>query len=504
MSESDASGSLDDATVSGVRWLAVMRVVSETIGLGAAVALARLISPADFGRAAVAMIFITIGVMLTFEGFASALVQRPEVDDADRQTAMLMSIVGGCVLAVIIYALATPVWRPLFGARTAALIQLVSPSVLIAALGGVSRATVWRRLDFRKVSMVDAISLFAGSVVAVGLAGAGMGARAIVIGGIVQTAVTTLMLVIAAPPPWPRWTGGSQRAIVGFGIPAALAALVDTLFRNVDYAILAARAPAATAGFYYRAFNVGVVYQDKLSRIMTQIAFPVYSRTADREQLRRMHERAARVHAAVIFPLLASLIALAPTLVPFVFGSPWRPAVVPTQILAGAGMVAAILTGYPQVMLAIGRPRSLLNFNMAMLLVYGTAVLLASRHGLVVVAVTVTAVYLVILVGVYRLLLQRHVGITLWRLIPELGPAIAGCVALLAVAVPLTHLLGPLPRIVNAAGAGSAGLAAYAMVLRVLFRPAWQDVVTLVVRVFPQITRIRRRAGAPSTPVTAH
>ena len=63
-----ASNPIGEATVSGVRWLAVMRVVSETIGLGAAVALARLVTPADFGRAAVAMIFVTLGGMLTFEG----------------------------------------------------------------------------------------------------------------------------------------------------------------------------------------------------------------------------------------------------------------------------------------------------------------------------------------------------------------------------------------------------------------------------------------------------
>ena len=65
-------------------------------------------------------------------------------------------------------------------------------------------------------------------------------------------------------------------------------------------------------------------------------------------------------------------------LVPFVFGSAWKPSVEPTQVLALAGMLAAVLTGYSQVMLAIGRPRPLLAFNVARLLVYAGAVLLAS------------------------------------------------------------------------------------------------------------------------------
>jgi O-antigen/teichoic acid export membrane protein len=500
-----ASDHLGEATVKGVRWLAVMRVVSEAIGLCAAVALARLVSPAEFGRAAVALIFVTLGVLLTFEGFASALVQREDVDDEDRQTAMLTSIVGGLLLTGLVYGLAGPLWQPLFGSETAQLIRIVSPAVLIAALGGVSRATVWRRLDFRRVSSVDAISLLVGSIVAVALAAAGLGAKAVVLGGVVQTATTTALLIIAAPPPFPRWSSGSQRSIAAFGIPAALAALVDTMFRNVDYAIMAARVSATQAGFYYRAFNVGVVYQDKISRIMTQIAFPVYSRTTDYAQLRRLHERAARVHAAVIFPMLASLVALAPLAVPLVFGSAWTPAVEPTQILAVAGMVAAILTGYPQVMLAIGRPRALFNFNVAMVIGYGAAVFIASRHGLVVVALSVTVAYIGILVGVYRFLLHRYLGITMWRLIPELGPAVLGCLALLAVEVPFSQLLEPvLPRILTIGIVGGAGLAIYSAVLRLAFPGAWEDVTTLVLRVFPQVGRIGRRAKPAPATVAAH
>jgi O-antigen/teichoic acid export membrane protein len=496
------SESIGDATVSGVRWLVVMRVASESIGLCSAVPLARLISPADFGRAAVAMIFVTLGVMLTFEGFASALVQRPAVTDEDRSTAMLTSLIGGLALSALVFFLAGPVWRPVFGEQTAQLIRLVSPAVLIAAIGGVSRATVWRALDFRSVSTIDALSLLAGSIASVTLAALGLGAKAIVLGGIVQTSMTTILLVCVAPPPLPRWARGSQRAIASFGVPAALAALVDTLFRNIDYAILAARVPAAQAGFYYRAFNVGVVYQDKLSRIMTQIAFPLYSRTEDRDELRRLHERAARVHAVVIFPFLAALAALAPIVVPLVFGAAWKPAVVPTQILAVAGMVAAILTGYPQIMLAIGRPRALLNFNIAMATVYGGAILLASRHGLVAVAFTVAGVYVAILAGVYRFLLQRYIGISIWRLVPELAPAVCGCVVLLAVTVPLAHALNPsLPRFLTAGIAGSVGLGAYALVVRALFRPAWQDLMELVVRVFPPVARIGR--SRPVAPVAA-
>jgi O-antigen/teichoic acid export membrane protein len=274
---------------------------------------------------------------------------------------------------------------------------------------------------------------------------------------------------------------------------------VGTLFTIIDYAILAARLPAAQAGFYYRAFNIGVVYQDKLSRIMTQIAFPVYSRTTDREQMRAMHERVARLHAVVIFPMLATLVALAPIVVPLVFGPAWKPAVVPTQILAVAGMVAAILTGYPQLMLAIGRPQALLHFLIGVLLVYATAVTVASGHGLVVVCVVVACVYITILLGAYHFLLKRYVAISLRRLLPQLGPAIAGCLALLAVTVSLSHLLRPLvPPFVTAGISGGCGLVAYALLVRRVFPAAWADLRGLLVRLVPPVARLAQRRPSPA------
>ena len=208
-----------------------------------------------------------------------------------------------------------------------------------------------------------------------------------------------------------------------------------------------------------------------------------------------MHERAARVHAAIIFPLLASLMVLAPVLIPFLFGAAWKPSVKPTQVLALAGMLAAVLTGYSQVMLAIGRPRPLLVFNVARLAVYAGAILLASRHGLMVVAASVVAAYFVILVGAYRFLLHPHVGISIRRLVPELGPAVSGCLALAAVTVPAMRLLeGSLPRVLLIAFVGSAGMAVYAAVLRLGFPTAWEDVRMLVSQVLgPLAQRLRRR-----------
>ena len=186
-----SSETLKDSTIRGLRWLAVTRVIGEALAFVAAIVLARLVSPADFGHAAVALIFLPLAGILTFEGFASSLVQREKVDETDMRAAMFMSIVGGALLSAAVFGLAWPLWQPLFGTQTADLIRLISPILLIAALGGVSRAKLWRSLNFPRTSVIDTTSLISGYIVAVTLAAFGLGARSIVIGALAQTAVSS-------------------------------------------------------------------------------------------------------------------------------------------------------------------------------------------------------------------------------------------------------------------------------------------------------------------------
>ena len=89
------SATLREATFRGVRWVAGARIAAEVLAFAGAVALARLIAPAEFGRAAVALALVPLAVILTFEGCASALVQRPEITRAHVQGAMLLSLVTG-------------------------------------------------------------------------------------------------------------------------------------------------------------------------------------------------------------------------------------------------------------------------------------------------------------------------------------------------------------------------------------------------------------------------
>src|SRR5581483_10631606 len=311
MTDGSSGSRLGHATLQGVRWVAVGRVATETIAFGSGIVLARLVPPAEFGRAAVAMIVVALAAILGPVGLTAVLIQRKSVDRCDLEAASFLSLVSGVVLTAGTLAFAHAGAPSVFGGETARLIGLASPAWLISAIGAVPQAQIQRDLRFQVVAVMDSVSVLAGAAVALGLAAGGVDAAAVVAGGLATTAAGTVIALLAAPSARPRPNRQGLANVGGFAASVSASSLVYSMFRNVDYAILGIRLAPRAVGLYWRAYQLGVDYQSKISQIMLRVAFPVYSRTESMDELRRFRRRIVRTHAVVVVPLMCFFIAIA-------------------------------------------------------------------------------------------------------------------------------------------------------------------------------------------------
>ena len=344
--------------------------------------------------------------------------------------------------------------------------MMISPVFLLAGLGAVSRGLLWRqpRLPPRQPDRngrAGARRRRPRSALAV----AGLDAEAIVLGALVGALVDRGPAAdrgaAAAAALAPRGAARSHRLR-----PARLGRRPHLRGDQQRHPRGRRGAPlAAQVGLFWRAFQLGVVYQEKISGIMMRLAFPVYSRTTDLDELRRFHERATRIHAAVLLPLLSLLIVTAPDLVPWVFGERWAPAV-------GAGpdprrgrddrrgphRLPADHARRRQAAGAAGlqpRPARALRRSAP-----GSRRPTGSRPW----RSRVVGVHVALLVAVYGVLFRRVLGIPIGRLVTDLLPAVACSLLLLAVAAagggPAARPRRPVP-VLLARGTGVAGGAVY-------------------------------------------
>jgi O-antigen/teichoic acid export membrane protein len=479
----DTSTGLREATLMGVRWFSIARLIAETTAIASTLALARMISPAEFGRAAVALIVVSLAAILGPAGLTASLVQSKDVDREYLESATFLSLAVGAALTMATIAL-DPVTSALLGKATADLVLLAAPAWLITGAGATSQAMLQRSLRFRRIALVDSVSVIAGASTALLLALLGFDAEAVVGGGVVALLAANLLAVIASPPPPPRPTRRGVAQVGGFATPVTLSSLAYSCFRNVDYLILGARMSAADVGYYWRAYQLGVVYQEKISQIMLRISFPVFSRTETLEELRRVRMRIVRVHATVLVPLLGALVGVAPVAIPWLFGPQWEAAVVPAQILAVAGIGDVLVTGTGPLMVAIGRPGILLAWNVAELALYAAMIYVLAPYGLVTVSIGVAAFSIVSMVLTQVALLRRLIGLPIRASVAEMLPgfATAACIAVALAALRSVLESTSVPSVLLLAVCGAAGLVLYVGILRFVFRATWDDLASIAQR----------------------
>ncbi len=426
---------------------------------------------------------------MSFEGFGAVLVQSSRFDSDEAETAEFLSMAFGLVATVIILATA-PVWaKPLFGSDTSDLIQLASPAFVLASIGVVSRARLQRRLDFQRISIFEVVAAMCGYVVSVTAAIGGLGAEALIAGALTLVGAEAILMCWAEHPARPRLHGPCIRRIASFGISASFASLSWIARRNIDYIILSARLPAAQVGYYWRAFLLGAEYQDKIGGVTSRLAFPLFSRSRSAEDVRLLRSRLVRVNVSVVFPLLATLIVTAPTLVPWLYGQRWEAAVVPAQILAVGGMSLAVMSGTEMLILAMGRPRILLALNLSFLIATGLAVLVASSHGLSTVCIAVAGVQIVMVAVAQLGILSRLTAVRAADLLSDVLPAAAASLVALAAGAITAHVVSiPHSPFAEVAIVSIVSLAVYLVVFRALFGSAWSEISRTARRVARRTT----------------
>jgi len=492
---------LAGAAFSAVRWTGLARMAGEVVAFAATVALARLLTPADFGVAAVAMVATTIALQTGQQGLTAPLVQRRTVDEAHLRVAVLLSLTLGLGLAAIVALVGEPALKPVFGDRIAELIPLTAPFFVLAGLSAVPQARLERALGFRRLGLIYVARMVAGSLASVALAVAGVDAAALVLGPLVGVALATVLLLFASPVVRPAWHRAEAREITRFGFPSLASGLASIGAQHIDYAVVAARLPAASVGLYWRAYTLGVDYQGKLSGILVQIGLPLYARAADLATRQAMRERIVRLQTLLLFPLLGALILLAPVAVPLIFGEQWEDAVEPTQILAVAGMMAAIQAGTGPLLLAVGRPGVLLRWNLTKIVGLGLVVYFVAPEGLVALAAAVTIFNVARSLIGQQILLSRYAGIDVRGLFIVCLPALAGTAALLLLGWGVLAALRAVgaPDGVSCTAGAAVGVLAYIATLALGFPAALAELRDVRTRLLPHGPCLRRAKTAGYT-----
>ncbi len=313
-------------------------------GLGQIVvtaALARLLSPKDYGLAGLAAVYVGLASVLAQFGIGVALIQRAELTPRYIRAGFTASILLGVSATTLVWLTAPLAAAVLGNNELIPIIRGLSFTFLIANPGFVAEALSQRSLAWRRLMWVELTGFMLGyALPAVVLAAAGYGVWALVGSALGQHLVRTAVLLKLQPhPKWPR-IGPEIRELLLFGSSFTLARIFNYTAGQGDNLVVGRVLGIVSLGYYSRAFKLMLILVTYFATVVTKVLFPTMSRLqSEPDRLRSAYLTGAAVLGLVSAPLGALLVVLAPEFVGVMLGPKWAPAIVPFQILTAGIML---------------------------------------------------------------------------------------------------------------------------------------------------------------------
>lgn len=339
-------------------WAVASSFSARSIEFTRSIILARLLMPEVFGLMGIASFIINGLDTVTQTGTGAALIHRQEQAKEVYDTAWVIGLARGLVLAGAM-ALAAPYVADFYHRPVLeGVLKLVAVGLIVRGGSNVNVVLYRRDLDFKRLAIVEQVGTAVGAAIVVGLAWWLRSIWALIIGNLI-TSVCQVAFSYIIQPEWPRFRFRLKIAkeLYSYGRFVAWAAVVIFLTLEADNAIVGKLLGMEALGFYVLAYSLANLPATHITYVISNVMLPSYSKLqAEPERLREVYLKVLKLTSILTLPTATGLACLAPDFVRVVYGQKWLPMVAALQLLCIHGAFRSVVAVNGPLYMALGKP----------------------------------------------------------------------------------------------------------------------------------------------------
>lgn len=335
------------------------RMVSNLMGAGAILILARLLTPEDFGIVAIATAVLTVVQSSTELSLNNALIQKERIERSHIDTAWTMALLRALVI-VLFFALAS--WPLAIAYSKPELVAVFFVSGITGAAIGLQNPHIWiatKSMRFVPLALVQFSQKAIAVVCGIAFALVFQSYWAIIIGNLIGALFAGLLSYFLVPY-LPRLSLAKLREIWAFSGWMFFNQLLETVNWRIDQLIIGLVVPKGQLGIYAVADNLAVIPTRETIQPIRHALFPGLANLSQNvKRLARSHLLAQSSIAMLIAPLGVGLALVAEPAVAIALGDQWHAAVPFVTICAIYYSLGTFTMGLQPVAMAMGRTKLL-------------------------------------------------------------------------------------------------------------------------------------------------
>ncbi|MCJ8279467.1 MAG: lipopolysaccharide biosynthesis protein [Rivularia sp. ALOHA_DT_140] len=386
--------------IRNIGYLAGGELVNRVFRLGVTVILARLLTPEDYGLAAIVLTVRELSVVFSLKfGIAGKLIQASEEDLNDLiNTSYWLSWIACICIFIIQCTVAFPIAWFYQTNKVILPICIVSFYHLVVPNFVIQWALIERENRMKLTALTQTCESVINNLFTLSLAILGMGVWAIVLPAVVSSPFVWLYFGYK----YHSWRPNSNftlyrwQEIFAFGKNILAFQLLDNLRNYLDYLLVGKFLGIQALGFYYFAFNAGLgISLSIMNSFIAALNPHLCQARSSLNQLKKRYFSSLITLTKIFIPLVILQSSLAPFYVPIIFGEKWIGAIPVLVIICLSALPRPFAMATSMLLQAIDKTAINVKWGIIFTIFFTLSILIAINYGIVAVAIAVLISHIV-------------------------------------------------------------------------------------------------------------
>ncbi|MCJ8320349.1 MAG: lipopolysaccharide biosynthesis protein [Colwellia sp.] len=321
--------------MSGVKWLALTKIIIQIFRWGSTFWVIRQLNANDYGIIAIVEIMVSILVAVNYLCIGNVIIRYKTISKVTMDTLFTFSLLIGLILFSIQF-LAAPYFASFYDTPEAEnVLRILAIAYILESFNVRPFAMLAKTLKFKilaKIDLVAGILTPFSTIIAVSF---GAGYWALAIGLIMHTLVRFFMVNYYL----------SYKIVIGrrfnrtmklmkFGIQNAMSSVISQVNSSLDFIIGGALFTTGALGIYQVGLQIAFIPLRKITPELRRLAFPAFCKVShDLKLVKSYYSKVNRIVAYLAFPLFWGLGYLAEEIVSLLLTNKWLESAIIIQVL---------------------------------------------------------------------------------------------------------------------------------------------------------------------------
>lgn len=417
---------LKEKTAKGLFWGGISNFVQQVIGMAFGIAIARILSPDDYGLVAMLAIFTAVANTVMDSGFTTALVNRKTIEHKDYNAVFWFNVFVAFGIYVLLF-FAAP-WIAWFYNQPVltSLSRVLFLTFIISATGVAHNALLLKKIMAKQRGIIDMAAVFGSGAIGLILALNGLAFWGLVIQQLSQVLIIVVLRWRLSPwRPTFEFDWAPLREMFGFSVKVFLGAIVGVISANLFSVILGRYYRETETGYYSQGRKWATLGISVLSGMFVGVVQSVLVEASDsRERLINVSRRLLRFGSLVTFPLMLGLAFVAKEFILLTIGAKWTGSIVYLQLFCLWGCFSFLEIIYVYLLLSIEKPTENLYIDIAMCTSQLMGIIIVAQFGTL---VMISTYILIRILSIFarHYFAYKSINIRLITIIKDIFPYVA-------------------------------------------------------------------------------